>query len=248
MMLMPWLEPIGFTDVHFRDPLGVRDGQVRETEILTDVGPWLRHDLSMVRMCHFSLSARDLTGNGRMKNGRTVYSYGKVIMGAPVSIIPPLWGDETAGVSGEPQDWESWYARRGIGAPWHLLSHVQILPGHVLTADLGASPAIALGGVWNYSNQLSAVEAILQGARMAFDFDPPEVGGPYCLSMIGFIRYGGAACHGPWRISLKRLWDAAGVVRYDSQAVRAAGQCFVSVNHIEFDSLPPLAGDKADRS
>lgn len=248
MMLMPWLEPIGFTDVHFRDPLGVRDGQVRETEILTAVGPWLRHDLSMVRMCHFSLSARDLTGNGRMKNGRTVYSYGKVIMGAPVSIIPPLWGDETAGVSGEPQDWESWYARRGIGAPWHLLSHVQILPGHVLTADLGASPAIALGGVWNYSNQLSAVEAILQGARMAFDFDPPEVGGPYCLSMIGFIRYGGAACHGPWRISLKRLWDAAGVVRYDAQAVSAAGQCFVSVNHLEFDSLPPLAGDKADRS
>ena len=66
--------------------------------------------------------------------------------------------------------------------------------------------------------------------------------------MIGFIRYGGAACHGPWRISLKRLWDAAGVVRYDAQAVSAAGQCFVSVNHIEFDSLPPLAGDKADRS
>ena len=247
-MLMPWLEPIGFTDVHFTEPLGVADGQVREAETLTDVRPWIRHDQTMVRMCHFSLSARDLTGNGRLKNSRKVYSYGKVIMGGPVSTISPLWGEETSGAHGEPQDWKAWYARRGIGSAWHLLSDVEVLPGHVLAATVAADPAIALSGVWTYSNQLSAVEAILQGAHMAFDFDPPEVGGPYRLGMIGFIRYGAAACCGPWRLSLKRLWDAAGVVRYDAQAVNAAGQCFVSVNHLEFDSLPPLAGAQASRS
>ncbi|MBO4683826.1 MAG: hypothetical protein J5600_00690, partial [Desulfovibrio sp.] len=100
---------------------------------------------------------------------------------------------------------------------------------------------VALEGARSYHVWLAAVEGMLQGAAMAFDFDPPRVQGPFSLFKIGVVLLGGKPSGWPLRLSVKRIWDAQGVVHCDAQAVDPAGACVACATNIEFDGARPAS-------
>ena len=127
-----------------------------------------------------------------------------------------------------------------------LLSRVSVGPGGILEADLVRRNVVALEGARSYHVWLAAVEGMLQGAAMAFDFAPPRVQGPFSLSKIGVVLLGRPPCGWPLRLAVKRIWDAQGVVHCDAQAIDPQGGCVACATNIEFDGARPAVPADAD--
>ena len=70
-----------------------------------------------------------------------------------------------------------------------------------------------------------------------FDMDRPSVPCALTPSLMGFVRFGTAAYEPSLNLALRRCWDRDQVVRYDAQVTNAAGQCLVSINHLEYNAL-----------
>ena len=84
---------------------------------------------------------------------------------------------------------------------------------------------------------MPGLEAVLQAVTLHFDMDRPSVPCALNPSLMGFVRFGTAAYEPSLNLALRRCWDRDQVVRYDAQVTNAAGQCLVSINHLEYNAL-----------
>lgn len=240
-LLLPWLEPAGIKDVYFSSRPEIPSGVVREARLEADALPWLRQEGRVSRLVRTHLSLRDLSGL-RHVDHYTPICEGTVVMGARRDDIPFLFSGSCNDGDGVGQDVQAWYESQRMGESWRLLSDVRLHAGGVLEAVLTEHSFIALDDIWKYHSELSAIEGVVQGARMAFSFDPPHTSGPFRLNMAGFVFFGRGAARGPWQLILRRFWDSLSTVSYDAQVTDATGRCFLTVNHLAFDCVPQPAG------
>ncbi len=258
-LLAPWLAPAVLADLRVMqaDELGeglgeggcggragMSRGLVREICASTWAGPLMLYRGSLVRPLRSRVKLRGLAASGRRTGRWADMATGLVFMGRPVQEgggLAPLWEVRSQPASGRELDCAEWYRRQGIGQELQLLSRVSAGPGGALEADLEERSVVALEGARSYHVWLAAVEGMLQGAAMAFDFDPPRVQGPFSLFKIGVVLLGGKPSGWPLRLSVKRIWDAQGVVHCDAQAVDPAGDCVACATNIEFDGARPAS-------
>ena len=259
---LPWLAPAVLADLRVMQADGLGEGHagersgragmarglVREACASTWAGPWMLYRGAFVRPLRGRVRLRGLSASGRRTGRWTDMSTGIVFMGAPAAEreLAPLWDAGLKPASGRELDCAEWYRRQGIGQDLQLLYRVSVGPGGILEADLVRRNVVALEGARSYHVWLAAVEGMLQGAAMAFDFAPPRVQGPFSLSKIGVVLLGRPPCGWPLRLAVKRIWDAQGVVHCDAQAIDPQGGCVACATNIEFDGARPAVPADAD--
>ena len=253
---MPWLAPAILADVRVmpedaQDPgpggaCGMARGVVREICGSAWAGSWMIYRGAFYRHLRFRVRLRGLSANGRRTGRWTDAATGIVFMGRRPGRLAPLWEDRLLPASGREFDCAEWYRRQGMGPELQLLSRVSAGPDGKLEADLDGRLVVALEGTWSYHLWIAAVEGMLQGAAMAFDFVPPRVQGPFSLFKIGVVLLGARPSGWPLRLSVRRIWDAQGQVHCDAQVLDPQGQCVACATDLEFDGARS-AGAPAER-
>ncbi len=254
ILASPWLFASGMTDIRVHDLGQARPGLVREARLEVDTGLWMNHDRVPSRMSHVMTTLRGVSTSGRRTPQYDEVVESTVIMTGARAQIPPLW-QEYAGPA--PAfggiDTGDWYDRLGLACPFRLLERVWQKDDHLLLASLAQDAFLALAGIWAYDNSLfpgdesipawanttcmTGFEAVLQAVAMHFDMDPPSVPCALTPSLVGFVRFGATGNDTTLFLALRRCWDRDQVVRYDAQVTNTAGQCLVSINHLEYNAL-----------
>ena len=252
-LFLPWLSPIGLSDVRFAPPPSLPPGVTREARVDVRAGQWLRHDGAMARVCPASLSVWDISANGRRRDQSSPVARAVLLMGAGAGTLPPLWAAETAaGNDGALPD--AFYQRRGYGGDWRLLDSFAAVDESVFDARMSeAASALAVSGGVGYTGRAVMFEAMAQAAAVSLgllpsggrrgnaeplpgDIETPR--GLWRIGAVGFLRFAlPSAARGPVTLRVRRCWMDERLVRYDAQAVDAGGGILATVNHLQFDAV-----------
>lgn len=261
-LFLPWLSPIGLSDVRFAPPPRLPSGVTREAFFDVRAGQWLRHDGVMARVCPASLSVWDISANGRRGGQRSPVARAVLLMGAGTATLPPLWAADTPAGGGAvpPGDF---YRQRGYGEGWRLLDAFTAVDATVFEARMSeTASALAVSGGVGYTGRAILFEAVAQAAGISLGQLPPggerrgnatplpgdieTPRGLWRLGAVGFLRFAlPSAARGPVTLRVRRCWMDDRLVRYDAQAVDAGGIVLATVNHLQFDAVtaPPARAE-----
>lgn len=262
-LFLPWLAPIGLSDVRFAVPPLLPPGVTRETVFDVRAGQWLRHDGAMARVCPASLSVRDISANGRRGKQLSPVVRAVLLMGAGGGTLPPLWATDGTAGRGDAALTSAFYERRGYGPDWRLLESFAVTDDTTCDARLSeTASALALSGDAGYTGRVVMFEALAQAAAVALGLLPagerrrevsPAPGdmespcGIWRLGAVGFLRFAApGAARGPVMLRVRRCWQDERLVRYDAQAVDANGLVLATVNHLQFDAVTAVQAATAD--
>ena len=252
-LFLPWLSPIGLSDVRFAVPPLLPPGVTREAAFEVRAGQWLRHDGAMARVCPASLAVQDISANGRRGKQQSPVVRAVLLMGAGSGTLPPLWPVETT-AQGDAALLAEFYRRRGYGTDWQLLDSFTVADDATCDARMSeAASALALSGETGYTGRVVMFEALAQAAAVALGLlpagqrqgdtaslpgDMESPCGVWRLGAVGFLRFAApAAARGPVMLRVRRCWMDERLVRYDAQAVDADGVVLATVNHLQFDAV-----------
>ena len=252
-LFLPWLSPIGLSDVRFAVPPLLPPGVTREAVFEVRAGQWLRHDGAMARVCPASLAVQDISANGRRGKQQSPVVRAVLLMGAGSGTLPPLWPVETT-AQGDAALLAEFYRRRGYGPDWQLLDSFTVADDATCDARMSeAASALALSGETGYTGRVVMFEALAQAAAVALGLlpagqrqgdtaslpgDMESPCGVWRLGAVGFLRFAApAAARGPVMLRVRRCWMDERLVRYDAQAVDADGVVLATVNHLQFDAV-----------
>ena len=252
-LFLPWLSPIGLSDVRFAVPPLLPPGVTREAVFEVRAGQWLRHDGAMARVCPASLAVQDISANGRRGKQQSAVVHAVLLMGAGSGTLPPLWPTETT-AQGDAALLAAFYQQRGYGPDWQLLESFAVTDATTCDARMSeAASALALSGETGYTGRVIMFEALAQAAAVALGLLPAgerqgdtatlpgDVESPcgvWRLGAVGFLRFAApAAARGPVMLRVRRCWLDERLVRYDAQAVDADGVVLATVNHLQFDAV-----------
>lgn len=97
-ILYPWLEPAGFSDIHFFSIPALPSGNTRECKITINSQPWLAYDDIMTHMCSFKMSLKKLEANGRASGHDDPLATGFILLCKPniflteaKFLLKPIW-------------------------------------------------------------------------------------------------------------------------------------------------------------
>ncbi|MCI7569478.1 MAG: acyltransferase domain-containing protein [Desulfovibrio sp.] len=255
-LFLPWLSPIGLSDVRFAAPPLLPPGVTREAAFDVRAGQWLRHDGAMARVCPATLSVRAISANGRRGNQSSPVAHAVLLMGAGGGTLPPLWPTETAAGNDDALP-AAFYRQRGYGGDWRLLEAFSVVDDTTCDARMSeAASRLAVSGGVGYTGRVVMFEALAQAAAVSLGLLPggarkndatPLPGdiaspcGLWRLGAVGFLRFAApAAARGPVTLRVRRCWMDERLVRYDAQAADADGVVLATVNHLQFDAVAAL--------
>ncbi len=256
-IFLPWLSPIGLSDVRLAAPPLLPPGVTREAEFEVRAGQWLRHDGAMARVCPAALNVRDISANGRRGRQSSPVARAVLLMGAGSAALPPLWPADMPRAMGGEALLEEFYRRRGYGADWRLLRAFSVSDDIACDAVMSEeASALALSPGTGYTGRVAIFEALAQaaavslgllpgdGPRAAAGLAPGDIESPrgaWRLGAVGFLRFAApAAARGPVLLRVRRCWMDERLARYDAQAVDADGVVLATVNHLQFDAVTAL--------
>lgn len=261
-LFLPWLSPIGLSDVRFAVPPLLPPGVTREAVFDVRAGQWLRHDGAMARVCPATLTVHEIAANGRRRRQCAPVTEAVLLMGAGSGTLPPLW-ETGLFTAGDATLTDAFYRQRGYGEAWQLLDSFAVADDTAYDARMSAAAsALALSGGPGYTGRVLLFEALAQAAAVSLGLLPagegPTAGqacpgdiespcGLWRPGAVGFLRFAAPAeARGPVRLHVRRCWMDERLVRYDAQAVDADGRVLATVNHLQFDAVATLSASATE--
>lgn len=239
--LFPWLSPLGFSDIHFYEPLNAPFGVARECRLECRSMFWLRHEKVMTRMVETVLMPRLISANGRRLNEYKTTAKGVCLLGgSPVHTLPIPDVIESTHEDIAP---EYFYDAAGIDNSMRMVKKLWLADvssrsfGGIL---LTGKTSIALGEEWDYyATLLQMFDSLLQAVLMvlANPQAPDKFLVQWKCAGVGYLNF-----DSNWLSStddlyfyLKPVWLAENFIRFNAQVADSAGRIFLVAYNIEFD-------------
>lgn len=260
IMLVPWLEASGISDVHFNQQPILPFAVTRECRVEAKALNWLIHDRVMSRLCRVTLEVRDISENGRHLADYIPAVDATVLMAGKGNSVPMLWtpyadSPGTCLLSMGHDMVDGFYMctrrenpRRLIKSLFYAKSDNRQGDDQVCRylADI-TMPAstIASGYKSRYKKTLLIVDSVVQAGMLILvsrtvprqDSEPDFAAllNNWRLNAIGFIRFGQVAEIGDdLRIDIQLSWSDDWLMRFDAQIMNKKHEVALTVNQLEF--------------
>lgn len=251
----PWLVPFAAADIQIEALPLLPYGIVREYNVEAQAGEWLLQEKKLVRMCHASMSMRELSSNGRRTRSWAP------LCKAVCSLAPPMENMARYHSSAFPEGpWtplpdrllNNFYDAAKLGEEWRHLRKIwildrasrDILPIYY-KGEISPMPRRIAGTTeWEYDAFAFLADAIYQALTIGLALsDYPAQSGvlsglqPWRCRRVGFMRFVNALEDYPdgLRVEFKRSWNDSCFTRFDGAVLASSGKTILSFLHFEFD-------------
>ncbi len=255
-LVCPWLYPFAISDAQIESLPPLPYGITREFRVEAQATQWIMQEKIPTRLCHSSISMRELSANGRRTQDWNPVAKALCSLGRPgnnsIKIYPELAMPDGPYFPLSDQLFESFYRSMRFGPEWICLQDfkLQSSPERIPSfyqAKIGKIPDWIAGySEWEYNNFAYLIEAVYQACILAL-ITPPDAGDRNILlnpdiwrcRRIGFIRF--ADFLGDYTanlvINFSRSWNESGFTRFDGMINTESRKTILSFLHFEFDRI-----------
>lgn len=261
---MPWLDVLTISNLRIGDTLALPSGVTRECRVQTRNLFWVIQEKILTRLCAWNAEAREISENGRHRDTYVSLFDGESMLGKLPARLTPLWETDHAESAHRADNrLELFYNATDYGERWRLLKSFRAVSTDVDSAVNGKRRIYYEAGVrgqreliagmpdWEYKNFLPLFEAVFQGCVLAIVFgnggnnpitakSVAEDMGKWRCGALGLLRLAKEICLCPvenFSVELRESWRDDFVASFDAQVMTAAGECALTLLHLEFNKI-----------
>lgn len=239
--LLPWLVPLGFSDIHFHTAPLVPYGVALECRLECRSMFWIRHENLMTRMVETALKPQKLSANGRKLDEYETSACGICLLGARRVHTQPIFG-ASADMYME-LDADQLSLAAGIDPAKKMVENLWLADNSAsaycgILAPCKTAIAMDEKGVYHIS-LLQMFDSMIQASRLALASlqAPGQIPVRWKCAGVGYLNFDSNALSiaDDLRFYLKPVWRAEKSMRFNAQVGDSAGRIFLVAYNLEFD-------------